>query len=80
MKPHENESVQQVGYVAGNIYRWLEARNSSGDIDSLRRGLAQFDERTLHQGIGWLMREGKVSLEPKAGEANNVMLRLNRNS
>ncbi len=68
-----------VGQAAGEIFRYLESRDSRSDLNTLRRDLRHMSETVLLQGMGWLMREGKLTAHQPQGTAEgNYQLQLRR--
>ena len=54
----------KIGTTAGNIYRYLASKGENTTAQ-LKKELKLEDTTLLTMGIGWLAREGKVSLRTK---------------
>jgi hypothetical protein len=63
---------EQIGTAAGSIYKYL---STNGEITTatLRKELELDDANLVTLGVGWLAREGKVTLRSK-GKALYVAL------
>jgi winged helix-turn-helix protein DUF2582 len=53
--------VHQIGLAAGDVWHYLES-NGACTIEQMKKGL-QMKTDVLLMAIGWLAREGKLSLE-----------------
>jgi hypothetical protein len=54
----------KIGIAAGSIYRYL-ASNGENTTATLRKELELEDANLVTLGVGWLAREGKVSLRTR---------------
>lgn len=64
--------MTRIGLTAGDIWNYLDHHDHEAKLDELKRILAK-DRDILLMSIGWLAREGHVSLE---GEGPNYTVRL----
>ena len=55
---------EQIGTTAGSIYRYLASKGENTTA-AIKRDLKVEDATLVTLGIGWLAREGKVSLRTK---------------
>jgi hypothetical protein len=55
---------ERIGHAAGSIYRYL-ASNGENTTATLRKELELEDANLVTLGVGWLAREGKVTLRAK---------------
>lgn len=65
------EQCQKIGETAGKIYKVLE--NGSKALEALPKEAQVNNVALFNQAIGWLCREGKLSLEKK-GTGTQVTL------
>jgi hypothetical protein len=63
----------QIGEAAGKVWSALEA-NGSMATSSLKKK-AELDNETMNLALGWLAREGKVSLEKVGKKKIQVSLK-----
>ncbi len=65
--------IEKIGTVAGQI--WV-ALNENGALNSkdLKKAAKVKTEKELCMGLGWLLREGKVSIKE---EAKDILVVLN---
>ena len=77
MKGQFQEIHQAVGFAAGDIFHWLQQRNNSGDLNTLRSELRHIEEPILYQGMGWLMREGKLQVSTTNNGTTTMVLTRN---
>ncbi len=66
------EQCQKIGETAGKIYKALETSGGRA-VDALPKEIGVSDAALFNQAIGWLCREGKLSLEKK-GTGTQVTL------
>ena len=50
----------EIGEAAGQIWRWLEAKGET-TVTGLKQE-TKVSEPLLHMALGWLAREGKITL------------------
>ena len=55
--------LDNIGNVAGAIWRYLEINNEAS-VTKLTREVGE-NERTVLMGVGWLAREGKLDFEKR---------------
>ena len=55
--------LDNIGNVAGAIWRYLEINNEAS-VTKLTREVGE-NERTVLMGVGWLAREGKLNFEQR---------------
>ena len=55
--------LDNIGSVAGAIWRYLESNNEAS-VTKLTREIGE-SERTVLMGVGWLAREGKLDFEQR---------------
>jgi len=63
----------QIGEAAGKVWSALEA-NGSMPVSALKKK-AELDNETTNMALGWLAREGKVSLEKVGKKKIQVSLK-----
>ncbi len=65
--------IEKIGTVAGQI--WF-ALNENGAMNSkdLKKAAKVKNEKELLMGLGWLLREGKISINE---EAKDILVALN---
>lgn len=63
--------VQEIGLAAGEVWRYLES-NGPRTINQMMKGL-QIKESVLLMAVGWLAREGKLSIEAE-GKTSRISL------
>lgn len=55
--------LDNIGNVAGAIWRYLEINNEAS-VTKLTREIGE-NQRTVLMGVGWLAREGKLDFEQR---------------
>ena len=63
--------VDEIGTAAGVIYRYLE-HHGPASLSALQKETGLPTPR-LHEGLGWLGREGKIAVE-KEGRVKKIRL------
>ncbi|MFZ5802911.1 MAG: winged helix-turn-helix domain-containing protein [Candidatus Omnitrophota bacterium] len=66
------EQYYFIGEAAGKIYKALEENNELAE-SKLRTKAGIEDLELLHQGLGWLAREGKVCFK-RSGKTTKISL------
>ncbi len=72
MATTSNSGVEQIGTVAGAVWKALN-KEGSLSMTKLVKAIGQ-PRDTVMQGVGWLAREGKVRIE---GEGRSRIISLN---
>ncbi|NCC09029.1 MAG: hypothetical protein EOM31_00735 [Bacteroidia bacterium] len=57
---------EKAGETAGRI--WTALNGTEGMTAKKLKKEAKLNEKELHLGLGWLLREGKISIEEIEGE------------
>ncbi len=69
--------VQSIGESAGIVWRTLAGEHRKWSYNELKK-VTGLPDRNLNAAIGWLAREGKLSIEDShAGEQNVLYIELN---
>ena len=67
----ETKQVETIGTTAGQIWQYLDKKGES-TLAKMSKDL-DLDANFTNMGIGWLAREGKISVEKRG---NSTKLRL----
>lgn len=65
--------ITEIGITAGDIWHYLD-KHGSATLDELVRGIHQCPRELILMSLGWLAREGHVSL---GDEKTGYLTRLN---
>ena len=70
-------NVQSIGENAGIIWRLLQSENRKWDYLEIKKATG-LPDRDINASIGWLAREGKLTIdETKVGRRNVLYIELN---
>ena len=70
-------NIQSIGESAGIIWNLLQSESRKWDYQEIKQATGLSD-RIIHAAIGWLAREGKLSIEEtKVGRRNVLYIELN---
>ncbi len=70
-------NIQSIGESAGIIWNLLQSENRKWDYQEIKQATGLSD-RIINAAIGWLAREGKLSIEEtKVGRRNVLYIELN---
>ena len=70
-------NVQSIGENAGIIWRLLQSESRKWDYQEIKKETGLSD-RDINTAIGWLAREGKLTIdEIKVGRRNVIYIELN---
>lgn len=70
-------NIQTIGESAGILWNLLKSENRKWDYQEIKKATGLSD-RTINAAIGWLAREGKLTIEEtKVGRRNVLYLELN---
>ena len=70
-------NVQSIGENAGIIWRRLQSESRKWDYQEIKKETGLSD-RDINTAIGWLAREGKLTIdETKVGRRNVIYIELN---
>ena len=70
-------NVQSIGENAGIIWRLLQSESRKWDYQEIKKETGLSD-RDINTAIGWLAREGKLTIdETKGGRRNVIYIELN---
>lgn len=70
-------NVQSIGENAGIIWRLLQSESRIWDYQEIKKETGLSD-RDINTAIGWLAREGKLTIdETKVGRRNVIYIELN---
>ena len=64
--------MENIGTTAGEIWRYLDKKKGEATLARMSKDL-DLDTNFAQMGIGWLAREGKISVEKRG---NSTKLRL----
>ena len=70
-------NVQSIGENAGIIWRLLQSESRKWDYQEIKKETGLSD-RDINTAIGWLAREGKLTIDDtKVGTRNVIYIQLN---
>lgn len=70
-------NIQSIGESAGIIWNLLQSESRKWDYQEIKQATGLSD-RIINAAIGWLAREGKLSIEEtKVGRRNVLYIELN---
>ena len=70
-------NIQSIGESAGIIWDLLQSESRKWDYQEIKQATGLSD-RIINAAIGWLAREGKLSIEEtKVGRRNGLYIELN---
>lgn len=70
-------NIQSIGESAGIIWNLLQSESRKWDYQEIKQATGLSD-RIINAAIGWLAREGKLSIEKtKVGRRNVLYIELN---
>ncbi len=70
-------NIQTIGESAGILWNLLKSENRKWDYQEIKKATGLSD-RIINAAIGWLAREGKLTIEEtKVGRRNVLYLELN---
>lgn len=70
-------NIQSIGESAGIIWNLLQSESQKWDYQEIKQATGLSD-RIINAAIGWLAREGKLSIEEtKVGRRNVLYIELN---
>lgn len=70
-------NIQSIGESAGIIWNLLQSESRKWDYQEIKQATSLSD-RIINAAIGWLAREGKLSIEEtKVGRRNVLYIELN---
>lgn len=70
-------NVQSIGESAGIIWKLLQGENRKWDYQEIKQTTG-LPDRSINAAIGWLAREGKITIkEAKVGRKNVIYIELN---
>lgn len=70
-------NIQTIGESAGILWNLLKSENRKWDYQEIKKA-TDLSDRIINAAIGWLAREGKLTIEEtKVGRRNVLYLELN---